>query len=216
MFKHIKRMIAVILAVVMMINSVPMDAFASGTVREEAVEEVQTVIEDDMENDSIEENNILSQEIEEENNVEFLVEEIIADRTENIETLESEHSDEENGISWEYTNEKLVISGNGVINNNAFANDKSIKIVEIQEGITGIGQYAFSGCSGLEKIEIPNTVTVIDKGAFAGCERLSSVKLPSNLQELNGRAFGQCTSLTSISIPASLTTINAEWDGREH
>ena len=45
----------------------------------------------------------------------------------------------------------------------------SIKSVEIEEGVTSIGDYAFQYCSGLTSVTIPNSVTSIGNEAFGGC-----------------------------------------------
>ncbi|MCR5653138.1 MAG: leucine-rich repeat protein, partial [Ruminococcus sp.] len=51
----------------------------------------------------------------------------------------------------------------------AFANNKSIKSVDMAGSITSIGDYAFGGCSNLESAVIPASVTAIEGQPFFGC-----------------------------------------------
>ena len=78
--------------------------------------------------------------------------------------------------------------------------------------VTAIGNSAFSGCTGLTSVTFPVSVTKIDRHAFWNCSNLSSVTLPEKLEELNGCAFGG-TALTSITIPATLKTVNIVMTG---
>lgn len=52
---------------------------------------------------------------------------------------------------------------------------KSIKEVEITEGITSIGDNAFKGCSELSVVDIPSSVVSIGNGAFEGCDKVQQV-----------------------------------------
>ena len=78
---------------------------------------------------------------------------------------------------------KLTISGTGCIQTYDSDGDyfpwgkykNHIKSIIIEEGITGIGEYAFSGCTSLESIEIPNSVTSIGQYTFWNCSSLESI-----------------------------------------
>jgi len=107
-------------------------------------------------------------------------------------------------ISSDWT---LTISGIGAIpdnvfNKKAFAEYKFNEIVaiEIQEGVTGIGQYAFQGCQKLASVAIPQSVTTIDDGAFWVCRSLTSVTIPSGVTKIGVWAFGACYGLTRIEV----------------
>jgi hypothetical protein len=53
-----------------------------------------------------------------------------------------------------------------------------IRTVVIEEGITGIGNYAFFQCTGLERISLPQSLTAICDYAFWGCTKLTEVTFP--------------------------------------
>ncbi len=104
--------------------------------------------------------------------------------------------------------------------------------LEIEEGITEIGNYAFRGMVNIEgTLDIPEGVTRIGRIVFRGCHKLSGeLKLPSTLKTVDDSAFeqsgyftgtlvipegtesiGRCAfrdmSITAVTIPASVTNI---------
>ncbi len=90
----------------------------------------------------------------------------------------------------------------------------SIKTVNIQKGITSIGQHAFLNCDSLTSITIPDSVTRIVSMAFMSCHNLTSVTIPNSVTSIENQTFSYCRSLTSITIPNSVTSIeqNAFYD----
>lgn len=123
--------------------------------------------------------------------------------------------------TWELSGNTLTISGTGdmtdfyeyVYNSSSWfsppwaANRTSIKTVIVEEGITGIGNYAFSSCTGLTRVYLPNSLTDIGDYAFSGCTSLSSITLPGNLTGIGSYAFNECTSLSNIVLPDSITGV---------
>ena len=83
----------------------------------------------------------------------------------------------------------------------------NIKDVQIQEGVTSIGDWAFELCSSLTSVSIPDSVTTIGCDAFSNCSSLTSVTIPDSVTSIGEGAFFDCYSLTSVSIPDSVTTI---------
>ncbi len=82
--------------------------------------------------------------------------------------------------------EKLTISGTGYMNNYSelfrapWDNYRTdIAIIEINEGVTSIGELAFYGCSYLTYISIPSSVESIDGSAFDDCTSLTSFRVSS-------------------------------------
>ena len=85
-----------------------------------------------------------------------------------------------------------------------------ITTVIIEDGVTGIGEFAFFDCVKLADVTIPNSVTSIGNDAFAGCSALTSIEIPSSVTSIGNSAFWNCSNLTSITslatTPATLGT----------
>lgn len=101
-----------------------------------------------------------------------------------------------------------------VIASCAFINRTQLIHVELNEGLTRIGEVAFEGCSSLERISIPSTVNIIHPAAFHGCTRLVHVELRDGLERIERLAFDGCTSLQQIYIPYTVKNIgkHAFWN----
>ena len=126
------------------------------------------------------------------------------------------------GVSTKYTSPEVLyipseyngykvkqVAGKGNTQYNALKNMSNVKIVEIEEGITSIGDYAFYNCRGLTKIEIPKGVTSIGSSAFSNCSSLTSIEIPEGVTNIGSSAFAVCSSLTSIEIPEGVTSIGS-------
>ena len=122
-------------------------------------------------------------------------------------------------LTWTYTpiNATLTISGTGAMQEFGSASvvpwysfRSAIKAIEIESGVTTIGNYAFYGCNNelFTSIFIPEGVTSIGNSAFQGCTHLASVTLPSTLLSIGSSAF-HSNAFTSISIPSSVSTISS-------
>ncbi|MBO6307154.1 MAG: leucine-rich repeat protein, partial [Paludibacteraceae bacterium] len=85
------------------------------------------------------------------------------------------------------------------IGDSAFLYCEALTSVDIPSTVTSIGEYAFNGCSALTSVTIPNSVTSIGKGAFMGCSALTSVTIPSKVISIGVAAFNNCTDLTSVT-----------------
>lgn len=70
--------------------------------------------------------------------------------------------------------------------------------------VTEIGYQAFINCTGIVSVTIPDTVKIISYDAFKGCTALTTVNIPESVTEILNYSFSECTSLTSISIPGSV------------
>ena len=93
----------------------------------------------------------------------------------------------------------------------------SIKKVVINEGVTGIGQYAFYNCPNLTTVSLPSTVKEIrgygvtggylgnngvSYGAFRDCVSLTDINFPEGLQKIGIAAFRGCIALKKVTFPA--------------
>lgn len=94
------------------------------------------------------------------------------------------------------------------IGTSAFSNCSKLTGICIPDGVTGISDRAFAACDALKSVSIPNSVTSIGQCAFNCCYALEDIKLPSGLTYIGPNAFTNCISLSSISIPGSVKTID--------
>ena len=94
-----------------------------------------------------------------------------------------------------------------VIPASAFYNFTELQTVEIQDGVTSIGDGVFSDCYSLSSITIPDSVTSIGSWAFNGCSSLTNVTIPDGVTSIGSYAFSNCRSLKSVTIPDSVTSI---------
>ncbi len=98
-------------------------------------------------------------------------------------------------------------SGMTTVGDYAFFWLSKVEYIDIPEGVTSIGDYAFSGCAALDWLYIPYGVKTIGQSAFAACISLLRVFMPYGVTSIGGGAFGFCTELYDVAIPATVTTI---------
>ncbi len=95
------------------------------------------------------------------------------------------------------------------IGNCAFDNCFALVNVLLPDGLTCIGEYAFEECYCLSGITIPSSVSSIGRAAFEHCEKLAgSIVIPEGITRINRGTFFDCYELSSISIPVSVTNID--------
>ncbi len=77
------------------------------------------------------------------------------------------------------------------VGNSAFKNCTGISEMNINDGLTIIGDYAFYGLSNknLKEIALPNSVETIGKYAFAECSYLKTITLGAKLEDVDEYAF---------------------------
>lgn len=82
-----------------------------------------------------------------------------------------------------------------------FTSCRSLRSVQLPNGLKKISPATFKGCSALSSIVIPEGVTSIDYGAFEGCSSLENIIIPQSITEIGDKAFKDCGSLKSIFLP---------------
>lgn len=104
---------------------------------------------------------------------------------------------------------KSVEISNGVtsINGRAFIECSNMTSVSIPGSVKNIGRAAFYRCRSLSEITIPEGVTSIGEMAFVECESLERISIPESMEDIGSNAFSYCTVLTSITIPKGVTKI---------
>ena len=109
------------------------------------------------------------------------------------------------------TTESFSINPNTkLIGGGAFSKCRSLKSIEIPDGVTSIGVSAFNWCGSLKSIKIPDSVTSIGDSVFSGCTSLKSIEIPNSVTSIGDSAFSGCIGLTSIIIPNSVTSMGDE------
>lgn len=118
-------------------------------------------------------------------------------------------------VKWTlYSDGRLVFSGTGGMQDYArgsmapwHAYSGGILSVIIDNGVTGIGNWAFYDCGMITSVTIPNSVTSVGRNAFRDCRSLANVKLPDTVLAIGDAAFYGCTALEQINVPAQITQI---------
>ena len=90
---------------------------------------------------------------------------------------------------------------------NTFADNKTVRSVNIPDSVTSIGNYAFQGCTGLVSVAMPEKAGLIGSGAFKGCSGLESVTIPDGVTDIGNSAFDGCTGLVAVTVPGSVKTV---------
>ena len=116
-----------------------------------------------------------------------------------------------NNVTYQYSESThtLTISGSGAMENYGtppwYSYRAGIKAVVIEDGVSGIDDFAFQDCYSLTSISIPNSVTYIGNHAFSSCS-LTSISIPNSVTYIGDYAFFAC-SLKSVTISNSVTSI---------
>ena len=80
---------------------------------------------------------------------------------------------------------------------------ESIKEVNINKGITSIGDFAFAGLNNVMSVSIPETVTSIGLRSFTNCWSMTSITIPENVMFIDELAFAGCQGLMYVYCYAS-------------
>ena len=83
----------------------------------------------------------------------------------------------------------------------------NIRTIEIEKGVTYIGEDAFYECESLVSITIPSGVNKIEARAFYSCGVITDIKLPNTVTSIGAEAFYRCTQLKEIKLPDTVTSI---------
>lgn len=95
------------------------------------------------------------------------------------------------------------------IGSQVFMDCDFIKSITIHNSVTDIGYRAFFKCSSLTSITIPDSVTFIDGNAFGGCFSLTSITIPDSVTEMWGETFMGCVSLISVTLSDNITNLKS-------
>lgn len=133
------------------------------------------------------------------------------------------------GEMYDYDSYKTNTSGTSEIVHTApwYVFADRIKMLEISEGITTVGEYSFSELVKLEYVSFPETLHTISERAFLGDLALkgmlyhwggeirtsSGLVIPASVQYLGKYAFGNCDSLSDVLFCHSYDNLPQTADG---
>lgn len=94
--------------------------------------------------------------------------------------------------------EKVIITGNVYIDNNAFCECDKIKTVILGDGVSSVGSYAFYDCHDLKTVKLGKNVGRVYASAFELCGNIESIVIPESLTVIDNAAFKDCVLLDTI------------------
>ena len=100
-----------------------------------------------------------------------------------------------------------------LIGNNAFLFCKSLKEVNLSEGVEELGDFAFQWCSGLAKITLPASLVKTGRNPFSSCEKLSEIVIAegnSALEVVSG-CFVRKEDMAIVCCPQALKAKKLEF-----
>lgn len=84
--------------------------------------------------------------------------------------------------------------------------DKTLKKINVPEGIERLADKAFYNCTELVEITLPNTLRYIGPHAFYNCRKLKELKLPYGFERLSSYEL-QGSSIERIYLPMSMKSV---------
>ncbi len=112
----------------------------------------------------------------------------------NLSDVRIKCNDSEIGISLNIDNTLFKVS-NGVLEKIYVVKNGYL---EVQDGVTGIGDKACWYCNRIKEVTLPSSVTSIGELAFYGCSDLRKIKLPKSVISVGKSAFMGCNNLNEI------------------
>ena len=129
-------------------------------------------------------------------------------------------------LTWKYDTDMriLTISGKGEIPNYDWEHPapwsdyyREMRMLVIEEGITGIGREAFQSSWALDSVTLPKSLTRIGMSSFSDCTKLTVVTIPNGVKRIGIAAFNRCKKLSLVTLPAGLQEIdNSAFGGCEN
>ncbi len=98
----------------------------------------------------------------------------------------------------EYITSLVIPDSVDYIGEGAFSGCKKLKSIKLSNKISFISDRVFGLCISLEHIVIPDSVTYINYWSFTGCKALKSIVLPCALKSIGLDAFSLCSSLSDV------------------
>lgn len=118
------------------------------------------------------------------------------------------------GCFYGCTNLKEILFEKGIklktIGGYCFQRCKSLKSIELPDGVEILSISAFHGCSSLTSVSLPSTLKKMGSDCFYGCSSLTNIVIPEGVSEVSRSCFCECPSLVSVVLPSSLREIGSD------
>lgn len=109
-----------------------------------------------------------------------------------------------------YSDGSPTTSTDTIITQSSYNRSLTLTSVDIDSGVTSIGNDAFLLCEFLLSIIIPNGVTSIGSFAFHECYSLTSITIPNSVTSIGTEAFSYCISLTRVNFLGNAPTLGSD------
>ena len=84
-----------------------------------------------------------------------------------------------------------------------YLNGEPVLEVTVPYDFNGIGECKFKNCRSLRQVNLPDGLQYIWGSAFQNCSSLTSVTVPASVKAIWDKAFDQCTALTEVRFEGS-------------
>lgn len=117
-------------------------------------------------------------------------------------------------ITWTLENETLTISGTGKLTkidgiDFPWTGNDEIKKLNINKGITDIGNQVFYNLSNLQDVNFPDGLKSIGDWAFTNCD-IRRLRIPDSVESIGEYAFGANSYLKKLVLPNNLKEIGVD------
>lgn len=102
------------------------------------------------------------------------------------------------------------------IGNDAFSGCNSLTAITMPQNLESIGNNAFWFCESLEQITLPHTIKSIGHSAFVFCARLTDIRIPNGVKSIESSTFNNCNSLKEIAFPEGVISLDITAVGHCH
>ncbi len=110
----------------------------------------------------------------------------------------------------------VVEEGITGLGNYAFSELNNVVDINLPNSLTALGEYCFYTCSALTEIDLPDNLEMLSEFLFYGCSKLTSIAIPEGIVTIPDGVFGNCISLTEITFPSSISEFNGGWQSFEN
>lgn len=117
-------------------------------------------------------------------------------------------------ITWTLENETLTISGTGKLTkidgiDFPWAESNDIKILNVSNGITDIGDKAFYNMSNLQKVNLPDGLKIIGDWAFTNSD-IRRLRIPDSVESIGENAFSCNNNCKKIVLSSNLKSVGVK------